>query len=263
MKKFFAVPLAVLFVAACTDTATAPSDAGLAVSYGKKTPPPTNAGCTTCTVNDTYTFEGVDIAATGSSIGTALQPGISGSAEGPTVIAAPNGSTHFIGRFENTRTMVVINLAAGYPKYNLAFDFYTIGSWDGRGKQAQSGVFEANVFDISYQCGTAAPVSIFKTSFSNQLTVQQDFPLAFLTGGNKAATGSFDTDGLGYKTHPELSNTPQFRSFGDVEYHMSFAGSNPCGTAAVQFQISTSNPTQQSTHDESWGVDNINIKAGT
>jgi len=262
MKKFFAVPLAVVFIAACSDSSTAPSNTtDLAPSYAKPTPPPP-VGCTTCTVDDFYTFDGVGTAAGGTSIGTDLQPGISGTADAPTVIAAPNGSTHFIGRFENTRTIVTMNIPAGYPRYSLAFDFYTIGSWDGRGKQAQNGIFLANVFDLSYKCGTADAVSIFKTSFSNQLTVQQDYPNAFQLGGFKAATGSYAVDALGYRNDPS-SNTPVFRSFGDVEYTLTSAGANPCGTAAVQFQVSTSNPTQQSTYDESWGVDNIHIKAGT
>jgi hypothetical protein len=261
MKKFFAVPLAVLFVAACSDSSTAPSSSDASPSYLKPVPPPPS-GCTTCTVNDFYNFEGVSIVSSNTSIGTEIQPGAAGTADAATVVEAPSHE-HFLGRFDNTRTAVVINLAAGYPLYSLTFDFYAIGSWDGRGKQAQHGVFDANVFDISYQCGTSTEVSIFKTSFSNQLTVQQDYPLAYLQGGNKAATGSFATDALDYRSRPDLSNTPQFRSFGDVSYHMSFAGENPCGTAAVQFIISTSNPTQQSVYDESWGVDNVRIQAGT
>jgi hypothetical protein len=45
---------------------------------------------------------------------------------------------------------------------------------------------------------------------------------------------------------------------------MSYSGTNPCGAGqAIQFEISTSNPTQQSVRDESWGVDNILVKAGT
>lgn len=262
MNKYFAVPLAVLFAAACSDS-TAPSSAvNASPSYAKPVPPPA-AGCTTCTVNDSYNFEGVSTASANTSIGTALQPGISGTADAPAVIASPNGYTHFVGRFDNTRTTLTINVAAGYPRYDLAFDFYTIGSWDGRGKQAQQGSFLANVFDLSYVCGTAAPVSMFTTSFSNQLTVQQDYPNSYLQGGFKAATGSYATDLLGYKDYPQISNTPTFRSFGDVEYTIKSSGVNPCGTGAVSFVISTSNPTQQSTFDESWGVDNIVIKAGT
>ena len=262
MKKYFALPLAVVFVAACSESSTAPvKSSDIAVSYAKPTPPPTDPCATGCSTIGSFQFEGVD-AAGGATVGTEIQPGAAGVADAPTIVDAPSGQS-FLGRFDNTRTMVVINVPSGFSKYSLAFDFYTIGSWDGRGKQAQSGIFDANVFDISYQCGATAPVSMFKTSFSNQLTVQQDFPLAYLTGGNKAATGSFATDALGYKGHPELSNTPVFRSFGDVSYHMLYGGTNPCGTAAIQFQISTSNPTQQSNYDESWGVDNILVKAGT
>jgi hypothetical protein len=260
MKKFFALPLAALFVVACSESSTAPvSNSDLAPSYAKPTPPP--AGCGTCTQIASYTFEGVD-AAGGTSIGTDVQPGAASIADAPAVVTAPGGQ-HFIGRFDNTRTMVTINLPAGSAKYDLAFDFYTIGSWDGRGKQAQNGFFDANVFQLGYRCSAAnAPTPLFTTSFSNQLTVQQDFPLAFLQGGNKAATGSYGTDLLNYKSVPSQSNTPVFRSFGDVEYHMSSVGNNPCGTGAVTFTISTSNPTQQSKYDESWGVDNIVIKTG-
>lgn len=263
MKKYFALPLAVVFVAACSDTATAPAKSSdLAVSYGKPIAPPTDACASGCSTIGSFDFEGIGISA-GATLGTEIQPGAAGVADAPIVITAPSGE-NFVGRFANTRTNVVINVDPGYNKYSLAFDFYTIGSWDGRGKQAQHGVFEANVFDISYQCGTATAVSIFKTSFSTQLTVQQDYPQAYLTGGNKAATGSFATDALNYRSDPVGSNTPQFRSFGDVSYHMLFSGENPCGPgAAVQFEISTSNPTQQSVRDESWGVDNILVKAGT
>jgi len=261
MKKFFAVPLAVLFVAACSDSSTAPSaTADLSPSYAKPTPPPSDP-CPGCTTIGSFAFEGVDIAG-GATLGTEVQVGTAGDADAATIVGAPSGE-HFVGRFANTRTVLVVNVPEGYNKYSLTFDFYTIGSWDGRGKQAQHGVFDANVFDISYQCGTSAAVSMFKTSFSNQLTVQQDYPLSYLQGGNKAATGSFATDALDYKSDLTLSNTPQFRSFGDVSYHMAFAGGNPCGTAAIQFEISTSNPTQQSVWDESWGVDNIVVKAGT
>ena len=266
MKKFFAVPLAVLFVAACSDS-TAPAssaNADLAPSYAKPVPPPVNNGCTTCPVDGTYDFEsGVVVASGGSNVFTALQPDIIGTASDADVVTAPSGEM-FLGRFANVRTMVVVSVPAGNPKYNLDFDFYAIGSWDGRGKQAQNGAFQANVFDLGYRCTTSgATTSIFKTTFSNQLTVQQDYPLAYLTGGNKAATGSFAQEALNYRSTPNLSNTPVFRSFGDVSYHMSFNGANPCGTGAVEFTISTSNPTQQSVYDESWGVDNIHIKAGT
>jgi len=260
MKKLFAVPLAVFFVAACSDSTAPARTADLDPSYAKPAPPPAGGCGTSCAFEDIYTFEGVATASGGTSVGTDVQDGFSG-ASAATVIEAPNHYTHFIGRFENTRTTVTMNIPAGYATYDLAFDFYTIGSWDGRGKQAQQGIFKANVFDLSYRCGTDTPVSLFTTSFSNQATVQQDYPNSYLKGGFKAATDSYGVDLLGYREDPS-SNTPLFRSYGDVEYTIRSAGTNPCNGAAVQFIVSTSNPTQQSVYDESWGVDNIHIKAG-
>ena len=266
MKKFFAVPLAVLFVAACSES-TNPVSTDLDVNYGKPVAEPPEV-CSSCPVRGTFTFEsGTTVSSAGSggaSVGTDIQPDVVASASGPTVVTAPNGQD-FLGRFEETRTMVTINAPAG-SSYNLNFDLYIIGSWDGRGKQAQSGAFDANVVDIGYRCSpTGVTTSLMKTTFSNQLTVQQDYPLPYLQGGNKAGTGAEFIDALGYKGARDvngnlISNTPVFRSFGDAIYNMTFSGANPCGGAGIQFTISTSNPRQQSTYDESWGVDNVIVR---
>jgi hypothetical protein len=259
MKKFFAVPLAVLFVAACSDS-TSPASSDLDPSYAKPTEPV--AVCTSCPVIGNFDFESGITSVGGATVSTELQPEVSGTADAPSTVDAPTGES-FLGRFPNTRTMVVINGTAA-ANYNLTFDLYIIGSWDGRGKQAQQGVFQANVVDIGYRCSAGGAItSIFKTTFSNQYTVQQDYPNSYLSGGFKAGSGAEAIDDLGYALHPELSNTPQFRSFGDATYSMNFSGTNPCGASvAPTFTVSTSNPTQQSVYDESWGVDNIILRAG-
>jgi hypothetical protein len=261
MKKFLAVPLAVLFVAACSDS-TSPASSDLSPSYAKPTTP--TVVCATCPVAGEWDFEGGTTASSvagGGTIATELQPGNLGSASDADVVEAPLGQS-FLGRFANTRTMVVINSVSG-ANYNLTFDLYIIGSWDGRGKQAQQGVFKANVVEVGYRCTASGAITpLFKTTFSNQYTVQQDYPNAYLTGGFKAGTESEAIDALGYADRPDLSNTPQFRSFGDAIYNMTFSGSNPC-SGAPTFVISTSNPDQQSVYDESWGVDNIVVRAGT
>lgn len=265
MKKLFALPLAALVFAACSESTDPSAVADATPAYAKPgTTPPTGTGCSTCTLDVLHDFETGSVGIVGgTTIGTELEEGGAGSVSAATVVEAPSGEM-FLGRFENVDTRVVINIPAGYPRYTLDFDFYTIGSWDGRGKQAQNGVFLANVFQIGYRCVPGAPISIFQTTFSNQLTVQQDYPLPYLTGGNKAATGSFAQDALEYRWEvPATSNTPTFRSFGDVSYHMTYADANPCGTAAVSFIISTSAPNQQSNYDESWGIDNVRIRAGT
>lgn len=268
MKKFLAVPLAVLFVAACSESSTAPvrSNADVTPSYAKPVPPSTGGGPTNVLVNDFFDFQtGIAVSgAGGSTFTTALQDGVIGaSADDPITVSSPSGAS-FLGRFPETRTDAHLNVVNGFDKYTLSFDLYIIGSWDGIGKQAQHGVFQANVVSISALCGTTV-VPIFSTTFSNQLTVQQDFPLpAGSGGGAKAATDAFSTETLGYRGHPELSNTPTFRSFSDAIYKLTYSGDNPCGSGnAITFVWSTSNPRQQSMIDESWGIDNVRIKTGT
>ncbi len=267
MKKLYALPLAVLFVAACSESTAPESAADLSPSYAKpiKTPPPTPVAGTL--INHTFNFEG-DIGTAdgfgGANWGSESQTG--GAASSPNTVTAPAGNgTTFLGRFQEVTTMAILAMPANVTKYSLTFDLYIIGSWDGRGKQAQSGHFDANVFTVAYRCnGASGPgTPMFETSFSNQLTVQQDFPLPYLQGGNKAGTGSVEKDALGYRGFQNLSNTPPFRSFGDITYRLTYSGTNPCGAGvplAFVFR-SSADPVQQNMWDESWGLDNVIVKA--
>jgi hypothetical protein len=266
MKKFFAVPLAVLFVAACSDTATAPSDAGLAVSYGKKPTEPSVIPANGSLASALYTFDvGAVDAASGTGIGSDTDDATLASNAADVVYAPEHADNGFIGRYNNTHTRTLLVFQEAGSKYTVEFDLYVIGSWDGKGKQAQSGTFDANVFQIAYRCGTSTALTpVFSTTFSNQLTVQQDYPLSLDLGGFKAATEAEATDALGFKLHPELSNTPPFRSFGDVTYHLSYTLDGICGGTtgtAPTFVLSSTAPGQQSNYDESWGVDNISLKS--
>jgi hypothetical protein len=266
MKKYFAVPLAVLFVAACSDsTAPVNSRSDLTPSYAKPVPPPA-PGATGTAYTDSYDFNAVTVtAAAHSSIGVDTDDG-SNASSGTETQSVPSDPTNgFIGRYNNTNTRALLVLTTAGSKYTVSFDLYVIGSWDGKGKQAQNGVFQANVFQVGYRCGggTAAVTPIFETTFSNQLTVQQDFPLSLGLGGNKATTGAASVDDLGYRSRTDLSNTPTFRSFGDATYKLSYTIAGVCGGAAPTFVFSSSAPGQQSNYDESWGLDNIVLKADT
>lgn len=266
MKKVFSAAALILSLGACAEPTSAPVSADLSPVFAKGGKPRPGSGGATGPTNiavaDSFTFE-IGAPSTVSSFTTELQPGVTGIASDPEIVTAPLGQ-RFLGRFFVTATDLILTTPAGHAKYYLAFDLYTIGSWDGKGKQAQSGAFDANIVQIQYRCaGDPAVHDLFSSTFSNQLTVQQDFPAAFGLGGNKAGTGSFDKDALGYKDYPVLSNTPPFRSFGDISYRLAFGGDNPCGTAGISFIWGTSNPKQQSMHDESWGVDNVSLKLGT
>jgi hypothetical protein len=266
MKRFVRLCIASLTLVACSDP-TEPAgtlDTNPVFARGGKPAPGGGAsgGPTTVALDDTHTFE-LNAPSTSSTFGTEIQPGVTAIASDPVITEAPSGE-RFLGRFEETRTLLVLTTPTAHPKYALDLDLYIIGSWDGKGKQAQQGAFLANIVEIGYRCGGSSTINpLYSTTFSNQLTVQQDYPQAFGLGGNKAGTSSIAKDALEYITRPDLSNTPLFRSFGDVSYRLSFAGANPCGAAAVSFVWGTSNPTQQSMHDESWGLDNVRIRLGS
>jgi hypothetical protein len=272
MKKFFAVPLAVLFVAACSDSSTAPasSTADLTPSYAK---PGSGGGTVTPaqTVVGNYKFDvgTVDISS-GTGIGADTDDQTQASNAADLQFAPADPDNGFVGRFNNTHTRALAVFNTAGSKYTIDFDLYVIGSWDGKGKQAQNGAFLANVFQVGVRCGSNPTVTpLFTTTFSNQKTVQQDFPAAFGLGGNKYLTGSVagSADALGYRGAKDangnlLSNTPTFQSVGDVTYHMTYTitSAQYCGSDAPTFVFSSTAPGQQSNYDESWGLDNIVMK---
>lgn len=269
MKYLVPLSAAVLVLAACSESTAPTASADLNPSYAKPAPPPAPAPTFSFIITDDfYNFTGSDITgSSGSTFATGPDDGI-GTASPPVVQTAPFGE-RFLGRHENINTVTLLVVANGGDDYYLKFDLYAIGSLDGKGKQAQRGTFLANFFQVTALCEGSIPDQLlFSSSFSNQLTVQQDYPANIAlgeSGGNKAGTGSFAQDSLGYRTTPLISHTPQFRSFGDVSYHIpALTGVNPCGAGEpVTFEFSNTNPDRQSNYDESFGVDNVTITTGT
>jgi hypothetical protein len=268
MNRIIAAASVALCLTACSESTAPGAASDLAVSYGKKTPPPPT-GATGTVTNALFTFDTQTAAAAsgggggiaGATVTTNAYEGVSAASPINPVPIFNHPSNYFVGRFSNTQTVVELSVPNGGNKYSLDFDFYAIGSWDGIGKQAQSGAFLANVFQVGAICSSAPAtiIDIFTSTFSNQLTVQQNFPLAYGSGGGaKALTGSVNSNENFYGD-PSV-NVPVFRSVSDATYHLSYAGNNPCGSGAVTFVFRTYAPGQQSAPDETWGVDNISIK---
>ena len=269
MKRFIVASAAMLVLAACSETTAPGAASDLSVSYGKKAspPPPASTGSIT---NAYFSFDQQTLAATaqggggvnGATIGAAILDGLSAASPDDPIPTYNLPANYFIGRFSNTQTVVALNVPNGGARYSLEFDFYAIGSWDGIGKQAQQGAFEGNVFQIGAICSGDAPGAvrdIFTSTFSNQTTVQQNYPLPLGAGGGaKALTGSSASNNL-FNGDPTV-NVPLFRSVSDATYHMKFSGANPCGSGAVTFVFRTDAPAQQAAPDETWGVDNISIQ---
>jgi hypothetical protein len=269
MKGFIVAAAAMFTLAACSDTTAPDAVSDLSPSYGRKAPTPP-AGATGSLTNALFNFDAQTLAAAaqggggvnGATVGAAILEGLSTASPDDPIPTYNVPSNYFIGRFSNTQTVVALNVPNGGTKYALAFDFYAIGSWDGIGKQAQQGAFGGNVFQIGARCtGVAAGTvrDIFTSTFSNQMTVQQNYPLPLSSGGGaKALTGSVNSNNL-FNGDPTV-NVPLFRSVSDATYHMVFSGANPCGSGEVTFIFRTFAADQQAAPDETWGVDNISIK---
>jgi hypothetical protein len=261
MKRLVSLSAAALLLAACSES-TAPTS-NLATRENKPVSPPPTVAVQGNLTNDTFTFEDESITSAGGATFSeeATGPG-SVTAAAPTVTDAYNHSTHFLGRASNNA--IFLNVPNGGSTYALSFDLYLIGSWDGQGQQAQNGTFGQDIWRLSIRCGSqdaTASTILLETDFSNQLTVQQSYPgAATQKGGYKAATGSYGQDLLGFRFDPN-NNTPQFRSFGDTEYQMSFSGANPCpSTGPTYFVFLAPYGNLQGNYDESWGIDNVSIK---
>lgn len=259
MKKLVLLSAAVLAVAACSET-TAP-DSALDPRFAKPAPPsgPTVVGSLT---SDAFDFEDGSISGAAGTSWAVDDLNAGGfSAAAPGIVSAYNNSTMFMGRVDNHALFLVV--PNGGSKWSLEFDLYIIGSWDGQGQQAQHGAFGQDIWSLEIRCSvTSVPVQVLlETDFSNQETVQQSYPLsATQRGGSKAGTGSYGKDLLGFRNDPAV-NTPLFRSYGDIEYSLSFSGFNPCGAGnPMVFAFEVPDADLQSNYDESWGVDNVVVK---
>ncbi|MGK2960733.1 MAG: hypothetical protein ACSLFK_01165 [Gemmatimonadaceae bacterium] len=265
MKKLFFLPLAAFVFAACSENTAPDTNADLSPSYAKPVKnPPATGGATGSKYSATFDFDAPGIQASNFSTFATDTDDNSVASSSQEVQYVPNDAGNgFFGRFNNTNTRALLVMTEAGSKYTVNFDLYVIGSWDGRGKQAQQGIFEANAFQVGWRCSpTGAITTIFETSFSNQYTVQQDFPNYLYTGGYKAGTGSVpgSIDALGYADRPDLSHTPSFRSFGDATYALQYTIGNVCNGQPPTFVFGSTAPGQQNNYDESWGIDNVILK---
>lgn len=255
MKTFLTMSLTACALAACSDMSTSPA---VAPQLAKGTTGITVAGNLT---NSTFNFDdGTFTAQDGGAFTVESLSGGFAAASPDLGHVFNNPANLFIGRLDNHQVNLIV--PSGGSTYDISYDLYIIGSWDGDGKQSgkQYGV---DIWENTIACSSTGPsvATLIRTTFSNQKTVQQSYPNNYGAngGGLKAASGAFAVDALGYKNDP-TSNTPVFSSYGDTWYKLHFSGVNPCGAGnAIFLRWSVPNASLQSNYDESWGVDNVRI----
>ena len=227
MKAKYLLPVAAVFVVACSEPTSPVSDLG--ISAGKHTqPPPAPSG-------PVETFEnGVASLSSWSFNGLTTSPGSSKM--------APTG---FLGRLLNQE--VSLSIPEGMTSVTVSFDLYIIGTWDGAGQQG----FGGDWWQIEVSRNGGARENLFHTSFSNQATKPQHFPKQVTDGTSPADKGAYATNWLGF---PKASG--KF-DVGDAIYKLSYTISNPgAGPLVLYFHTTTS---LQDLNDESWGLDNVMV----
>jgi hypothetical protein len=260
MRKL-ALGLAAVVLTACSETSGPVSTGYIKVAYERfKTPPSTLVSGNL--QNVTYNFgaggsEVISGASTGSTtLSVEDNAGITAASLPTDHPPAFGGGNYVLGRMNNQA--VQVSISSGAATFAVSFDLYLIGSWDGRGQQAQHGAFGEDSWEIGAVC-SGSVVPIFVTSFSNQKTVQQSFPLQVTDGGGtKWGTGSVGSNETGYTD----ANVPQFDAVVDSHYQLSFSGTNPCpaGTSWTGIKMFIPDFDLQSRADESWAIDNLNLK---
>jgi len=170
------------------------------------------------------------------------------------ISTSPNGTQTFLGEFGNE------DLHFTYPDTNpdghqaikVSFDLYIIRSWDGntttyanRAVGPDHWQFKLLNEDLS------VARTIINTTFTNYtepsfLSFRQAFPQSYPVGDNVATAGAAAVHTLGY----------QFAGPRDATYHFSFTYPHTDNTVNLSFSAFG----LQSLVDESWGIDNFELR---
>lgn len=254
MKRIITASVWALVLTACSEP-TSPSAMLDAAPLLARKAPVDPLQVTGTLQNNTFTFAADGFARTGSSntilsILDQTEQSI-GAVYLEELPAQPDNFV--LGRLNNEQ--VVIEILPGATKFEIAFDFYAIGSWDGTGQQAQHGTFGQDSWQLSAKCGDSF-VDVFTTTFSNQKSVQQNYPNAVSGRATQWLSKSSGSNVTGF--NPPV---PVFSSVKDSRYELSFKGANPCGSATFSaLYLAIPGFDLQSRSDESWALDNLNVK---
>jgi hypothetical protein len=152
-------------------------------------------------------------------------------------IGAPGDAGYNHTRVEQTVSLTLKDLPE-HRKLKVSFDLYILKSWDGASPR-----YGPDRWSLSVLGGPR----LFASTFSNNPKVEkegsyQDFPRP----GSQPRSGAVACNTLGYTF------------FGDSNYHFDFAFSH--SNSALTLQFSSSLFEGKGTADESWGLDNVQIR---
>jgi hypothetical protein len=241
MKRLFALSVAALVFAACSESTAPEVESDIATRFGKSTPepPPLTAICDggpTCA--DFDDAEGTTAASNFGLVETTI---------------SPSGAV-FSKRYADESVIIPLgNPGAGTA--TVRFALYTIGAWEGEAKKKVP-----DTIKLEWQCGiNGAKTRIMFASFGNRISSVTSYPFDVEakghTGGQYYNTGK---DILGYKGRTDI--TDQFEMATDVadaRYNILRTINHSC--TASELRIILTGNGLGSVSSASWAVDNLDV----
>ncbi len=170
----------------------------------------------------------------------------------PRLDTTPGTATHdddgFLGQLGNETASLSLSGLPAHTELVLNLDLFVILTWDGNNSSCGEG---PDIFDLDVNGGATLLHTTFNNGVANPCGTQvQAYPDAYPGGANPTRTGADENDTLGY----DYSGTPQ-----DSVYNLSFTFAHT--SSEVQLDFSAAG--LQSVSDESWGLDDIEVKTGS
>jgi hypothetical protein len=162
-----------------------------------------------------------------------------------TISVTPVGGRRFLGEFANGEGVRLSfdTLPPAHQSVTVSFDLYIIRSWDGDGSQGAG----PDIWSLS-----VGAVTLLRTTFSNfngtnGSFIPQHYPdSASGSVVHPGRTGAVENNTLGY-----TNGEPQ-----DSVYRLSFTFPHTGNLLSLQF----SGQDLQGVADESWGIDNVEVR---
>jgi len=144
----------------------------------------------------------------------------------------------YLGKFGNQNVSLTLNNFITHTAISVSFDLFLMDSWDGNKSEMGPDIWELN---------TGSGKTILHTTFSNldEYGWRQSYPKKFPGGNYPPHTGAAEVNSLG----------PGY--YGNSVYRLHFNFAHFKSTLVLNFTASG----LQGIGDESWGIDNIEVKA--
>jgi hypothetical protein len=162
----------------------------------------------------------------------------------------PSGR-RFLGQFGNETVTLTLACLPAHASVSVSFDLFLIRSWDGNVvfNPAEGIEVGPDVWDVSVAGGP----TLLHTTFANWTwsNYRQAYPGTFPGGDYAPRTGAAENNSLGYEVRYEASSFPL-----DSVYHLTLNFPHTAGSLGMNFSAAG----LQILSDESWGLDNVEVR---